>query len=157
MQRITITLDDELVEQFETFLDKQGYNNRSEAIRDLIRERLTRFEPHQFKTRNCFATLTYVYDHHERDLSARMTEISHAHHDLIVSTLHVHLDHNNCLETAVLRGAIARVKAFADSVIAQPGVRHGKLYTVPAKTSTQTHKHGSDDKPHRHLHLEPIL
>jgi len=157
MQRITITLDDELVEQFEAFLDEQGYNNRSEAIRDLIRERLTRVESHQYKTRDCCATLTYVYDHHRRDLSSRMAEISHAHHDLIVSTMHVHLDHNNCLETAVLRGGIARIKAFADSVIAQPGVRHGKLYTVPAKTSTQTHKHGSDDKPHRHLHLEPIL
>lgn len=86
MQRITITLDDELVEQFETFLQQKGYKNRSEAMRDLIRERLTRVEPDQHETRDCFATLSYVYDHHERDLSARMAEISHQHHDLNCSS-----------------------------------------------------------------------
>ena len=157
MQRITITLDDDLVDQFEAFIGKQGYSNRSEAFRDLIRERLARIEPDQRLTGDCYATLTYVYDHHERDLAARMTEASHTHHDLMVSTLHVHLDHSNCLEAAVLRGPIVRIKAFADSVIAQPGVRHGTLHMIPVKTSTQTHKHGTDDRPHRHVHREPFL
>lgn len=157
MQRITITLDDDLVDQFETLMGNQGYGNRSEAFRDLIRERLARVETDQRLTGDCYATLTYVYDHHERDLAARMTEASHDHHDLTVSTLHVHLDHNNCLETAVLRGPIARIKAFADTVTAQPGVRHGKLHMIPVKTSTQTHQHGAHDKPHQHLHGEPFL
>lgn len=157
MQRITITLDDDLVDQFEAFIGKQGYSNRSEAFRDLIRERLARIETDQRHIGDCYATLTYVFDHHERDLAARMTEASHNHHDLVVSTLHVHLDHNNCLETAVLRGPIPRIKTFSDTVIAQSGVRHGKLHMIPVKTSTQIHKHGTDDKPHRHVHREPLL
>lgn len=157
VQRITITLDDDLVEQFEDFLERQGYSNRSEAFRDLIRERLARLEPSERGTGDCFATLTYVFDHHQRDLAARMTEASHAHHDLTVSTLHVHLDHDNCLETAVLHGPVARIQAFADSVITQPGVRHGRLYMLPVKTSSQTHQHGSGDQPHQHKHLEPIV
>jgi CopG family nickel-responsive transcriptional regulator len=155
MQRITITLDDDLVEQLEAFLRKQGYSNRSEAFRDLVRERLARIETDQAVAGDCYATLTYVYDHHKRDLAARMTEVSHAHHDLTVSTLHVHLDHDNCLETAVLRGPIARVRAFADSVIAQPGVRHGELYLLPVRTSAQSHSHGNG--PHRHVHSKPVL
>jgi CopG family nickel-responsive transcriptional regulator len=157
MQRITITLDDDLVEQFETLIAAQGYNNRSEAFRDLIRERLARTETDRHDKGDCYASLTYVYDHHQRDLAARMTEVSHGHHDLTVSTLHVHLDHDNCLETAILRGPIARIRAFADAVIAQPGVRHGKLHMIPVKTSMQTHQHGTDDKPHRHVHGEPLL
>lgn len=156
MQRITITLDDDLVDQFEAFLQRQGYSNRSEAFRDLIRERLALVEREEHARGDCFATLTYVYDHHRRDLAARMTETSHAHHDLTVSTLHVHLDHDNCLETAVLHGPTARVQAFADQVIAEPGVRHGKLHVLPVKASTQTHRHGQDDKPHRHVHIEPL-
>jgi len=156
MQRITITLDDDLVAQFEEFLVRQGYSNRSEAFRDLIRERLAQAQREKTDRGACFATLTYVYDHHQRDLASRMTEASHAHHDLTVSTLHVHLDHNNCLETAVLHGPTARVQAFADQVMAESGVRHGKLYVLPVKASAQTHRHGHSEAPHRHLHIEPL-
>jgi CopG family transcriptional regulator, nickel-responsive regulator len=85
-----------------------------------------------------------------------MTELSHAHHDLTVSTLHVHLSHQDCMETAVLRGPIRRVEAFANAVIAQPGVRHGKLYVLPIRASEEAHHHGDAHQPHRHLHLEPM-
>lgn len=155
MQRITITLDDDLIERFEAFIAEQGYNNRSEAFRDLVRERLARIEPDQATSGDGFAILNYVYNHHQRDLAARMAETSHANHDLTVSTLHVHLDHDNCLESAVLRGPVSRIQAFAAAVISQPGVRHGRLYLLPAETSAETHTHGTHEHAHSHVHLVP--
>jgi CopG family nickel-responsive transcriptional regulator len=156
MQRITITLDDQLTEEFEKFREERGYANRSEAVRDLIRERLDAERLEKSPPGDCLASLIYVYNHHERELAARMTKAHHAHHDLAVSTLHVHLDHDNCLEIVVLRGAMDRVRGFADAVIAQAGVRHGKLYLLPVKASDESHSHGSVGTPQRHLHLEPI-
>jgi CopG family nickel-responsive transcriptional regulator len=156
MQRITITLDDQLAEEFERFREDRGYANRSEAVRDLIRERLDAERVEKSPSGDCLASLIYVYNHHERDLAARMTRAHHAHHDLAVSTLHVHLDHDNCLEIVVLRGAMDRVRGFADAVIAQAGVRHGRLYLLPVKASDEAHSHGAIGTPHRHLHLEPI-
>lgn len=156
MQRITITLDDQLTEEFEKFREERGYANRSEAVRDLIRERLDAERLEKSPPGDCLASLIYVYNHHERELAARMTKAHHAHHDLAVSTLHVHLDHDNCLEIVVLRGAMDRVRGFADAVIAQAGVRHGRLYLLPVKASEETHSHSDLDPPRRHLHLEPI-
>jgi CopG family transcriptional regulator, nickel-responsive regulator len=156
MQRITITLDDDLVEQFEAFRKECGYSNRSEAFRDLVRERLESERLAHSGDGDCLATLIYVYNHHQRELPARMTEVSHDHHDLTVSTLHVHLSHEECMETAVLRGPIKRVQRFANGVIAQPGIRHGKLYLLPIRAAEEAHHHGESERPHRHLHLEPI-
>jgi CopG family nickel-responsive transcriptional regulator len=156
MQRITITLDDRLVEQFEDFRRRQGYRNRSEAFRDLLRERLGAEHLAHAGGGHCLATLTYVYDHHQRDLAARMTSAQHAHHDLTVATLHVHLDHDNCMETVVLRGGLARVQGFANAVAAQPGVRHAKLYVLPVAAREQRHGHGDHGDAGRHLHFEPI-
>lgn len=156
MQRITITLDDDLVEQFETFRKERGYANRSEAFRDLIRHRLGDEHLAAREDGDCLATLTYVYNHHQRELACRMTQLSHDHHDLAVSTLHVHLDHDNCMETVVLRGGLERVRAFADRVMAQTGVRHGRLYLLPVKASEQTHGHGDQPESARHLHIEPL-
>jgi CopG family nickel-responsive transcriptional regulator len=156
MQRITITLDDSLVEQFEDFRRRRGYRNRSEAFRDLVRERLGAEQLAQDRAGHCLATLTYVYDHQERDLAARMTRVQHDHHDLTVSTLHVHLDHDNCMETVVLRGRIGRVRGFANAVAAQPGVRHAKLHLLPVKAEEQAHGHGAEAASGRHLHLEPL-
>jgi CopG family nickel-responsive transcriptional regulator len=157
MQRITITIDDDLAAQFERLIRRQGYRNRSEAFRDLVRERLAAIDPMDSVAGDCFAVLTYVYDHHERDLANRMTHAFHADHDLGVSTLHVHLDHDNCLETAVLQGPVQRVQAFADRVISQPGVRHGNLYLLPVKRSSQSHRHESDAQPHSHVHSKPLV
>jgi CopG family nickel-responsive transcriptional regulator len=156
MQRITITLDDALDEEFEQFRAARGYDNRSEAIRDLIRARLEAERLHQEPAGECVANLTYVYNHHERELATRLTRSHHDHHDLAIATLHVHLDHDNCLETVLLRGPADRVRAFADSVVAQPGVRNGRLYILPVEISEQQHRHGDRDGGHRHLHLKPI-
>ncbi|WP_295544175.1 nickel-responsive transcriptional regulator NikR [uncultured Thiohalocapsa sp.] len=156
MQRVTITLDDDLNAAFERFRAEHGYANRSEAVRDLIRERLQTEHLRRAPAGHCVATLSYVYNHHERALASRLTEAHHHHHDLAVSTLHVHLDHDHCLETVVLRGATDRVRAFADAVIAQPGVRHGRLSVLPVRAAEQAHGHGDDGAAERHLHLEPL-
>ncbi len=155
MQRMTITLDDDLVEDFEKYLADNGYQNRSEAIRDLIRQRMDEQKLTKKPSGNCLANLTYIFNHHERDLASRLTESHHAHHDLNIATLHVHLDHDNCMESVVLRGSVERIEAFANATIAQPGVRHGNLYVLPVKIATQTHRHGSDPQAHRHVHVQP--
>jgi len=161
MQRITITLDDPLTQAFEGYMAKRGYTNRSEAIRDLIRERLHHEQLAVQPECPCVATLSYVYNHHERELAARLTSAQHDHHDLTVSTMHVHLSHDYCLETVVLRGPSTRVQSFADAVIAQPGVLHGNLSILPVSQKEQTHHHGPESGPKRddetrHMHLEPL-
>jgi CopG family nickel-responsive transcriptional regulator len=156
MQRVTITLDDDLSAAFERFRAERGYGNRSEAMRDLIRERLEAERLRTAPTGDCIATLSYIYNHHERELAGRLTRAHHAHHDLAVSTLHVHLDHDHCLETVVLRGPSDRVRAFADGVIAQPGVRHGRLSVLPVRVAEEAHDHGGDAPAGVHLHLEPL-
>lgn len=160
MQRVTITLDDSLTNAFEGYMAGRGYRNRSEAIRDLIRERLYNEQLSGQPEGECVATLSYVYNHHERELAARLTSAHHEHHDLTVSTMHVHLSHDHCMETVILRGPSNRVQAFADAMIAQPGVHHGNLAILPVSASEQAHVHG-DEAPNaasapRHLHLEPL-
>jgi len=157
MQRVTITLDDALNTAFERFRTQRGYGNRSEAVRDLIRERLEAERLQAEPAGYCVATLSYVYNHHERELAGRLTRAHHAHHDLAVSTLHVHLDHDHCLETVVLRGPCDRVRTFADAVIAQPGVRHGRLSVLPVRVAEEVHQHGDAGSAARHVHLEPLL
>ena len=133
MQRVTITIDDDLVAEIDAFMAGRGYANRSEAIRDLARAGLSQssLEAAQVDDRDCIATLSYVYDHAARELPKRLTQDFHAHHGLAQATLHVHLDHDSCLEVTVLKGRSAEVKAFADHVIAERGVRHGHIAYMP--------------------------
>lgn len=141
MQRITITLDDDLIAGFEGFLARHGYTNRSEGVRDLLRARLEAEQLDREPDGECVANLSYIYNHHERELASRLTRSHHDHHDLAVSTMHVHLDHDHCLETVILRGPAARVRAFADAVIAQAGVHHGQLSILPVRTADHPHEH----------------
>jgi len=146
MQRVTITIDDDLLAEIDAFMAGRGYANRSEAIRDLARSGLSQSSLEVVQDRNCFATLSYVYDHAARELPKRLTQDFHAHHGLAQATLHVHLDHDSCLEVTVLKGRSAEVKAFADHVIAERGVRHGHITYMPADVSP--HPHG-DYHEHR--------
>lgn len=133
MERFTISLDDQLACAFDEFLRAKGYDNRSEAVRDLIRRAL---ETHRLETESapyCVASLSYVYNHHERQLAERLTEAQHDHHDLVVSAMHVHLDHDHCLETIVLRGPTAEVRCCAERLSAERGVRHGQLNVIPVE------------------------
>lgn len=164
MERVTISLDDALLEEFDGFMKRKGYENRSEAIRDLLRQRLEQDRVEEKPAGHAVACLSYVYNHHQRELSRRLTEAQHSHHDLMLSTLHVHLDHENCLEIAVLQGASDDVRRFAEQTIAETGVRHGNLHLVPADAAEDTHHHHGHApaeaghshgyKP-RHLHLHP--
>jgi len=127
MQRLTVTIDDDLVTEVDDFIAKRGYANRSEAFRDLLRSGLEHSDGGEADNRHCVATVTYVYDHAARELPKRLTSDYHEDHDLAQSTLHVHIDHDSCLEVTVLKGRGAEVKAFADHIIAQRGVRHGHV------------------------------
>ena len=151
MERITATLDEALVEELDRFQKDRGYQNRSEALRDLVRAGLREAAQENEGGGACIGALVYVYDHEVRTLAKRLTSAQHDHHDLSVATLHVHLDHHSCLEVAVLRGASAEVRHFAQHVIAERGVRHGRLVVVPVALAAETHVHGGD-KPHPHSH-----
>lgn len=154
MQRTTITLDDDLMGRLDEFMSDRQYANRSEAIRDLVRSGLERVAVATSPQSQCLAAAIYVYDHEARELSSRLTRAAHEHHDLSLATLHVHLDHESCMEVTVLRGAVEDVRHFADHVIAERGVRHGQLVLVPVAEKTETHVHGSVRAgPHRHLHV----
>ncbi len=152
MERFTISLSDELAAEFDALIAARGYENRSKAVRDLIRRELEaqrRQQPHA----HCVANLSYVYNHHQRDLADRLIELQHEYHDLCVSTLHAHLDHDNCLESVILRGQLDHVQTFADRLIAERGVRHGQLNLVTADLDApHTHAHGEGG---RHRHLKP--
>lgn len=149
MERFTISLDEQLAQQFDALIKRLGYQNRSEAVRDMLRQRLEAERIEKAQAPHCIASLSYVYNHHERDLAARLMTLQHDHHDLSLSTMHVHLDHDNCLETVILRGPTIQVRRFADSVIAERGVRHGQLNLVPVDMDMQHHHHGD------HVHSHP--
>ncbi|GKS69087.1 transcriptional regulator, CopG family [Nitrosomonas sp. PY1] len=153
MERFTISMDEELFEQFDKISSARGYDNRSEAIRDLVREYLEVSRLQKDNKGYCIATLTYIYNHHERDLAALVTSSHHEHHDITLSSMHVHMDHDNCLEVAILRGTIQDVRHFANKVIAKNGIRHGKLHIVPIEVSEFAHQHA--DNVHRHTHSSP--
>jgi CopG family nickel-responsive transcriptional regulator len=162
MERVTVSLDDDLLAQFDAFIQRKGYGNRSEAVRDVLRDRLEADRLAEGSASHCIGCLSYVFNHHERDLAARMTRLHHGRHDLIRSTMHVHLDHEACLEVSLLEGPTAEVRALADALIAETGVRHGRLSLIPVDlTVTAAHSHdrgpgrdhGHDlDPPHRHVH-----
>jgi len=141
MQRVTITVDDDLAARLDRFMAGRGYNNRSEAIRDLARSGLQRAATEVAGTRSCIAALVYVYDHETRELPKRLTRNYHEHHDLALATLHVHLDSDSCLEVTVLKGRGNEVQQFADHIIAERGVRHGHVIYLPVHES-QRHTRG---------------
>lgn len=124
--RFGISLDEKLLQSFDQLIAVKNYMNRSEAIRDLIRASLVE-ERCGAEEQQAVGTVTLVYNHHVRDLADKLTDHQHAHHDRIVSSLHVHLDAHNCLEVLVVRGSVSEVKRIADELISVKGVKHGRL------------------------------
>ena len=127
MQRVTITIDDELMAELDGIIASRGYQNRSEAIRDLTRAGIRDAAESLDTDRDCVAALVYVYDHAARQLPKRLTETFHDHHVMSLSSLHVHLDHDNCLEVIVVRGKAGAVRKIADALVSTKGVKHGRL------------------------------
>ncbi len=155
LERITISLSEEFAAELAAFMAAQGYDNRSEAVRDLARIGLKRSRSEAGIEGDCVATLSYVFDHHARELPRRLTEMHHAAHDLQVASMHVHLDHHDCLEVTVLRGKSVIVRDFANSVMAERGVKHGALNIVPCAVDETPHSHGPGNGHHTHTHLRP--
>jgi CopG family nickel-responsive transcriptional regulator len=129
LTRFGISIDDRLLKRFDDLIADKGYVNRSEAIRDLIRNALVE-EAWARGDEETVGTVTLVYDHHTRDLADKLTEQQHSHHEAIVSALHVHLDAHHCLEVVVVKGKARSVKRLADELIGTKGVKHGKLVTT---------------------------
>src|ERR1700760_1639835 len=134
--------EDALDAELDRFMKARGYANRSEAIRDLARSGLQQAATEVGGTRPCVAALVYLYDHEARELPKRLTRDFHAHHDLAQATLHVHLDHDSCLEVTVLKGRGSEGKTFADHVSAERGVRHGHVVMMPIEPHAHGHSHG---------------
>ncbi|TXH32404.1 MAG: nickel-responsive transcriptional regulator NikR [Rhodospirillaceae bacterium] len=154
MERITITIDSDLLAELDRMIERRGYQNRSEALRDLARAGLQGAALEDDEARQCVAALVYVYDHTARELPKRLTDSAHDHHDLGLSTLHVHLDHDSCMEVAVLRGPTRNVRAYADHVIAERGVKYGRTFMIPANLQSGDHEHGhGHGHHHRHDHI----
>ena len=130
MERITMSIDERLAKEFDALIAKRGYTSRSEAMRDLLRREVEANRVAYEARSHCVANLSYIYNHHERELAERLTEAQHAHHDLVVSAMHVHLDHEHCLESVILKGSTAAVRGFANALQAERGVRHGNLNLV---------------------------
>jgi CopG family nickel-responsive transcriptional regulator len=133
LSRIGVSIDTDLLNRFDSFITEKGYENRSEAFRDLIRDRLV---SSVVIAANAFVvgTVTLIYDHHTRLLPEKLTDIQHEHHELIISTVHAHLDHETCLEVIVLRGKSRDVQKLADRLISTKGVQHGRLVMSSPET-----------------------
>ena len=124
--RFGVSLDMDLLDQFDGLIERMGYDNRSEAIRDLIRGKLVQ-EQWQAPKEETFAVVLLVYDHHAMSVDKRLTEAQHRSHERVVGALHVHIDEQNCLEIIVLRGPGQEIRSIGERLMSMRGVRYGKL------------------------------
>ena len=126
VSRFSVSLPSSLLEQLDQMAREKSYDNRSLAIADMIRGHLVEHRQ-KYSHEEIAGTITLVYDHHTQHVQETLTDIQHDHHAVILSTVHVHLDHHNCLEVLILRGKAGVVRKIADQLIAAKGVKHGKL------------------------------
>ena len=154
MQRVTISVDDNMAKAIDEYMTRAGYTNRSEALRDLVRDQLVR-TGNTAPTRDCVAAVSYVYDFDGRDLAMRLERLQHEHHDLTISSMRTRLDHRHCMEVILFRGATEQVRKIAESTIAERGVRYGHINLVPIRSDGHKHSHG--DHSHSHEHGTPVL
>jgi len=130
LMRFSVAMPEELLMQFDNLVARRGLaKNRSEVIRDLVRDALVD-EEWDDPAQEIAATLTIVFSHHASDLQSKLDQVQHAHHDRVISAMHVHLDAHNCLEVIVLRGRSDEIRAIADSILGVKGVKHGRLTTT---------------------------
>jgi CopG family nickel-responsive transcriptional regulator len=128
--RFGVSIDDRLLDSFDKLIGVKGYSNRSEAVRDLIRNALIDDKWSHNDEEEMVGTVSLVYNHHTRELSDKLTEHQHSHHQNIISALHVHLDAHNCLEVVVIKGKAREIRRLADELIGTKGVKHGRLMTT---------------------------
>ena len=134
--RFGVSIDEKLLEKFDVHIQDKGYVNRSEAIRDLIRNELVSQQIENPNTES-FGTLTIVYNHHHGDISDKLNHLQHDYFQNIVSTTHIHLDAHNCLEVLVLKGKAGVLKSLADIILSIKNVRHGKFVIASTETNLE--------------------
>lgn len=154
MQRVTISIDEGLGGMLDRMAGDRRYQSRSEAVRDLVREGLERWRLEIVAGERCVGNLSYVFDRRVKALPQRLTDMQHAHHDLVAAATIVRLDHFHSLETVILKGATAAVRSFADAIRAERGVRFGAINLLlvssgPGQHDTKDHDHAD------HHHLSP--
>lgn len=154
MQRVTISLEESLAKTFDEFVAETGYQNRSEAVRDLVRQALEQRRLQTARSGYCVASLSYVYDYRTRDIANRLAHIAHDNHDLVVSTTDVPLDHDTCFASAILKGSTGAVRALADRIRAERGVRFGDINLISVDPNDR-HADGEVHQHQGHAHLSP--
>jgi CopG family nickel-responsive transcriptional regulator len=145
--RFGVAMDAALLERFDALLLSRGYTNRSEALRDLVRRELD--QAAWRSAGDIVATVTIVYDHHVRELSERLTELQHDYGELVISTLHVHLDHEHCLEVIAARGPAQELKTMADRIVGTRGVLSGHVAAAALPSGRPGHSHHKAKRPPR--------
>ena len=154
MQRVTVSLDDEVAKLFDDIIREQRYQSRSEAVRDLVRQAVEARRLEGPSGTHCVANLSYIYNHRTRALAQRLLDMQHAHHDLVVATTHVILDHSSSFETMILKGPVRDVRGLADAIRAERGVRFGAINLV--SVDPNDHHDAADDHHHHDLgHTSP--
>jgi CopG family transcriptional regulator, nickel-responsive regulator len=156
LSRIGIALDAELLRRFDDSIALRGYTNRSEAFRDLIRDRLVTERTSQASA-TVVGTVTLIYDHHAHGVTDKLTDIQHEHHELIVSTSHAHLDHESCLEVLIVHGKSVEVERLADRLIGLKGVQHGRLVMTTPEHGLGEHEHAGHKHTKRSHQRPPKL
>ncbi|OAG27878.1 nickel-responsive transcriptional regulator NikR [Thermodesulfatator autotrophicus] len=126
LYRFGVSMPAKLLEEFDRYIERHHYTNRSEAIRDLIREKLVEEEWRE-SSEEVIGTITYVYDHHKRELADKLMDIQHDHYQEIISTQHVHLDHDRCLEVVIVKGKAEQIKKLSDRIKSLKGIIHCQL------------------------------
>lgn len=149
MRHITISVDDELASTFDQLVREKGYESRSEAFRDLVRKALGDARVRTGEAKWSIGVLSYVYSHRERQLASRLAQMQHENHDLTVSAMQCPLDHDNCIETVVLKGPTPAVVRFAEATMARSGVRHGSFNPIPIEIDEP------NPRRHSHMHAHP--
>ena len=127
--RFGVSIEPELLKKFDRIIKKKGYSNRSEAIRDIVRENILKVDTLNLNL-DAVGTLTMIYDHHEGTLTNKLLNLQHNHFNEILSTTHIHIDHHNCLEVLVLKGKTGNIKKLADNIKALKGIKHGELVII---------------------------
>jgi CopG family nickel-responsive transcriptional regulator len=140
MERITVTIDNDLLERFDELIEWKGYANRSEGFRDAVRQMLAAQQIAANEDATCVGCVVYTFNHTERALSSRLIEAQHHHHDITSTTLHLHIDAETCVEATILNGAVCDVRKLADQITSQKGVKNGMLHLIPIDRDPSTMK-----------------
>lgn len=157
MQRTTIVLDDELAKEIDRLTAIRGHRNRSETIRDLARSGIRRAAEEGGIEGQCVAILIYSYDYSERDLARRLAKTMHDNHNLSIASMQIYLDHNSKIEISAVCGAAEDVRRLGEGIIAERGVRHGRIVMLPAELGIESHAHAQKhSQRHRHIRIKEV-